>query len=75
MEWVSVKDRLPEAKGHYLAIGKLNYAHGGTNESNDGDARRNMVIAYFDSTGLFNHPDITHWMPLPEPPKEETDGQ
>ena len=49
----------------------MNWAHGGTWEDNNGDARRNMAVAYFDCTGKFNIPYVTHWLPLPEPPKVE----
>lgn len=68
MEWIKTDERLPNEKGHYLAISKMNWAHGGTWEDSDGDVRRNMCIVYFDSTGKFNHPYLTHWAPLPNPP-------
>ena len=63
-EWISVKDRLPEDDSDvlaYLRIGEIgriypaNYANG----------------MWFDC--MFNTPatdTTTHWMPLPEPPKE-----
>ena len=64
-EWISVKDRLPEDDSDvlaYLRIGEesricpANYAKG----------------MWFD--WIFNTPvteSITHWMPIPQPPKGE----
>ena len=58
-EWISVKDRLPEKDGRYLAITK-HY--------------KQPVIAQYTKNEkypwnwLMNN--VTHWMPLPEPPKE-----
>ena len=63
----------PTETGHYLVLSRLNWAHGGSNEPNDGDARRNMTVAWFymgTISGSFNVPHVTHWMELPEPPKE-----
>lgn len=61
--WISVKDRLPEVAGWYLVF---------YNESA-------MQVAFFKGkTWPFNnhYHTITHWMPLPEPPKMdgEADG-
>lgn len=60
--WISVKDRLPEMYGDYLTY---------TREGN--------VWPYFFSSGIFENTlgfsvdTVTHWMPLPEPPKEENE--
>lgn len=58
-KWISVKDRLPEKSGDYIAYTK------------DG-----IVWPYFfcgdiweDALG-FSTETVTHWMPLPEPPRE-----
>ena len=63
-EWISVKDRLPEDDSDVLAYSRngeegriypANYAKG----------------VWFDC--IFNTPatgTTTHWMPIPEPPKE-----
>jgi hypothetical protein len=68
--WISIEIK-PEVKSrHYLVLSKMNLAHGGTWENNEGDARKNMKVAYYDCTGKFNQPYVTHWMPLPAPPKE-----
>lgn len=71
MRWIPVSERLPEGTGHYLVISKMNWAHGGNWEDNSGDIRRNMAIAFFERVVKFNIPYVTHWMPLPQPPKEE----
>lgn len=69
--WVSVKDRLPDNEKPVLAY------YGFYREKDDLGARFIGTLTYFshdpdphwqhESTGLF----VTHWMPLPEPPKEE----
>lgn len=60
-KWISVKDRLPEYGRYLVTVAK-----------DDGD-----VIAHtaaYNDLGWWMHSNvgkITHWMPLPEPPKEE----
>lgn len=61
-EWISVKNRLPEEHTEVLAY--------------DG---RNVWLAWLsdntwdsDIGNLGN--DITHWIPIPEPPRGENDG-
>jgi uncharacterized protein DUF551 len=65
VKWISVKDRLPENKDEVLVYNDFN---------------RICVSCYFTLTGKEyyweNRDDqsmgatITHWMPLPSPPKE-----
>lgn len=74
-EWISVKDKLPKENGIYIV-----YAQGGTSVAGwiwyD-----NVVVAAeyafcewtwnengieWDISGI-----VTHWMPLPEPPRME----
>lgn len=58
-EWISVKDRLPDKGGRYIV--------------------HDLTLGV---QGYYYHPDVycpawktvTHWMPLPEPPKEDNDG-
>lgn len=64
-EWISVKDRLPEYGLRVLA------AH------DDGVVRIGISKGYFPAvvtkrqdTKAFGFAEVTHWMPLPEPPKE-----
>ena len=66
--WVSVKDRLPNYNGIYL-VWRSHYYSG----------EIEPVVCYFDGQNtwyadferILHSDDITHWMPLPEPPKEE----
>ena len=65
-EWISVKDRLPEEKGRYLTANK----------------RFGDQIVVFDlwfgggfwyvdeEDNVFDF-EVTHWMPMPVPPKGE----
>lgn len=80
MEWISVKERLPENDGWYLV-----YAPGYWGNSKiyglDGFAYSNFKHNYKAHWGLERGTGrgwpgiVTHWMPLPDPPKEgfETD--
>ena len=82
-EWISVKDKLPEKPGHYLVLTNVNYWHGGCMDKNPeffGTTKgyegttMSVLDCFFDSTLSWNRvPNchVTHWMPLPEPPKEE----
>ena len=64
MEWISVDDRLPEIGRDYLVT----------------DGIVCMVAAFRTQAGIWDFwtikwwdtSDVTHWMPLPEPPKEDT---
>lgn len=61
--WISVEDRLPEAKELYLVCGNHWIA----------GSRPIITTALWlgdrwDRDSLF---EITHWMPMPEPPKED----
>lgn len=62
MEWISVKERLPDRKGQYLvaAIEAGHYRHFGIVSFTD----------HFVMNGHRSYWKVTHWMPLPEPPKE-----
>lgn len=57
-EWISVEDRLPDGQGHFLTVDDTGYI---------------MVAMWTNQFGWFSHickaNKITHWMPLPEPPK------
>lgn len=67
-KWISVKDRLPEADGEYLVLKRHNYRMD--------DGYMAQEVALFLRTRdpewvVGNLMEVTHWMPLPEPPKEE----
>lgn len=67
-QWISVEDRLPEESGYYLTLLTM---------------ERYMVLHFSKKHRKFNCYDtlelsdlipieeVTHWMPLPEPPKED----
>lgn len=64
MEWISVKDKLPESGKRYLV--QIIEPYFGT---------KMIDILRYDSSdwvydGMPVLANVTHWMPLPEPPKE-----
>jgi hypothetical protein len=54
-EWISVNDRLPDSDGKYLVYTGHDLIH--------------TMYYYATNAFGFEHWDVTHWMPLPEPPK------
>ena len=60
MKWISVKERLPE-RGTNVIVFDFVDVFGGAFYSRDGS------FYLSDSCRLYN---VTHWMPLPEPPEE-----
>lgn len=68
MEWISVNDQLPI--GRVVAV----LAFNGKDELH---RKCVFVSTYFEQTKSFSTEKIglvTHWMPLPEPPKSNTNG-
>ena len=59
--WISVKDRLPEDYQRVLCL-----FESGTMEVSFRASVKGFCYEGFKQTGK-----VTHWMPLPEPPKEE----
>ena len=65
-EWISVKDRLPEAGGYVVCIAKRNPF-----------SRFMPMVARIEKNGWVNPiteqyiSEVTHWMPLTVPPKGE----
>ena len=68
-DWISVKDRLPEGEAH-------------VNVSCDTDFGKLVTSLDFDGGDFMMHNEplyctsyyieVTHWMPLPGPPKESS---
>ena len=72
--WISIKDRLPERIG--LDDDMTEYVL--VCETAPSGNKYVSVCGYeatgwsdWDNFGTINPKNITHWMPLPEPPKEE----
>ena len=65
-EWISVKDRLPEDGGYVVCIAKRNPF-----------SRFMPMVARIEKNGWANPiteqyiSEVTHWMPMPNPPKGE----
>lgn len=69
-EWVSVEDRLPE-EGEYVLCVLKGFNYGGKIQ-----VCKFVPADKFKDKPYFEHfrngfPSVTHWMPLPEPPKGE----
>ena len=64
-EWISVKERLPEESGMYIVT------------ANDGHAQRVSFVQWqkknrmWNLTGARSYWRVTHWQPMPQPPKGE----
>ncbi len=61
-EWISVKDRLPDEKADVVVVIQNGYGYW-------------FRVAYREqswwvSSGRRIYDSVTHWMPLPEPPKQ-----
>ena len=65
-EWISVKDMMPEAGGYVVCIAKRNPF-----------SRFMPMVARIEKNGWVNPmteqyiSEVTHWMPIPHPPKGE----
>lgn len=57
--WIPVTERLPEKTGSYLV-----YVYGEVTEMNFWHGKWHMLGDDYTKA-------VTHWMPLPQPPKEE----
>lgn len=66
--WIPVTERLPNPKDLVLVCNEFGGVHYGYFESNKRWYTANNWLA--DAWTVM--PNVTHWMPLPEPPKEET---
>ncbi len=70
-EWISIKDRLPNCNGCYLVWRPRFYTEKGMPSICYFDGQNAWHDSYgVDFTRVLAHDDVSHWMPLPEPPKE-----
>ena len=65
-EWVSVDDRLPEVPEKVLVCYQTGVKFFGFK---DFDVCYYMDRKFTRADGCVTYPTVTHWMPLPEPPK------
>lgn len=83
--WISVKDRLPDAAGYECLVCAVNEnynqthvftAHTGYGEPGWWTGNVHYMSRVTSPSDNRLHPalNVTHWMPLPEPPKEEEHG-
>lgn len=84
-EWISVKDRLPELKEQVLVYGRatmqsIRLVQPAVLKKNYSYAHNPFASEFewegFDIIGHDGEVDdvveVTHWMPLPNPPKDDT---
>lgn len=67
MNWISVKERLPEQQKPvlvFMSYGKMDVCY------LDGEATFRQAVRAEHTNG-----DVTHWMPLPEPPTADQQGE
>lgn len=69
--WISVKDRLPNCNGCYLVWRPHFYTEKGMQSICYFDGQNTWHDSYgVDFTRMLAPDDVSHWMPLPEQPKE-----
>lgn len=70
-EWISVENELPP---HYVSV--LIYPYPEFSDEyrfvGEYDAVREKFVVWIGSDGERNNAHVTHWQPLPEPPKEQS---
>ena len=73
-EWISVKDRLPDMCGMPCLLYGINqYGQGKVFEGFTGYMELGRVSWHTHCAESENFAlNVTHWMPMPEPPKEDT---
>ncbi len=78
--WIPVTEKLPEKDGRYLVFKQyygctwfdvLRFAKDGESVSKyDLENAKDVWCGYDSEYGYFSVDSVTHWMPLPEAPKE-----
>lgn len=83
-KWIPVTERLPDKDGHFLAcrlifdnpgVEVFSFAKDGrkVDEQDFEDQWDNVWYFYDSEYGFVVCNSVTHWMPLPNPPKENAD--
>ncbi len=57
-KWIDVKKSLPERQGRYLTHSIIS-------------GQSLVAILWYEKYGCGFDEEVTHWMPLPEPPKAQ----
>lgn len=71
-KWISVKERLPNIPdGHLISKEVLWISCYGEIEVSFLEKLRSELRIDWGEAGLYKLDQVTHWMPLPEPPKKE----
>lgn len=74
-KWISVEDRLPDNDDMVLIWPQPCYGvdlHVGQYQKHREDGPSWLSVTYEDHWGVLCDPiAVTHWMPLPEPPKDD----
>lgn len=63
-QWIPVPERLPDKEGNYLVA---------TNKGKVAESHffpECDIVPWKHRDAVFCYPGVTHWMPMPEPPKE-----
>lgn len=82
-EWISVEDRLPEEPGSYLTVSqafkymscdvcKFSKCLESVDKYDFHGEKEPGFYTYDGEWGYYQMDNVTHWMPLPELPKENT---
>ena len=69
-DWISVKDRLPDKDGTYLIRFANKSICNAEYENKFESFGYWLAIMWDENADWYPYVDVTHWMPLPEPPKE-----
>ena len=69
-QWIPVSERLPEEQATVFVLCKNGAVFSGYRFNDYENAVRWRIHTALSSTKLLNKGRVTHWMLLPEPPKE-----
>jgi hypothetical protein len=72
LKWIPVSERLPETNGYHVwVIACIDGKRSGVRMFERRTVRGKMVERFKYPWETISNENITHWMPLPEPPKGE----